>query len=224
MNESRNTEPGFRYTEVEPPNAIAHLAFCFFEFSIDGPGSEPIPHEIVPDGFVSLLIRKNRKDRSREVMLVRGLSLQTFATTVNPGDTHWGVRISPAANAAVLKCDPATVPTQPIFDPGFLSHIAVPLLRGLRGADSFSAACGVFAKVFLHLNTEIAAVDREVSQTVDRIILNYGDIRIDHLAKDLGIGKRQLERRFRNKVGITPKQYARVFSASINRDKFDRGK
>lgn len=59
--------------------------------------------------------------------------------------------------------------------------------------------------------------DRLVEHAAARINANFGDTRIDELAASLGISKRQLDRRFLCRVGVSPKTFARVirFQKSI---------
>ncbi|MDH3529473.1 MAG: AraC family transcriptional regulator [Acidobacteriota bacterium] len=211
MSNNQSTEFRFRYREVSPPADISHLAFCFFEFSIDRRGTEPIPYEVVPDGFISILFRRAAGSEERALLLARGLSLESFATTVMPGDVHWGFRISPASNRRILRCDPKSVPTRPLHGPHLLGHVTSALSPKLKSAKSYEHACDMFTWFLRNLEVPPGSIDGTISAAVEAIMKSRGDIRITDLALDVGVNKRLLERRFRREVGLTAKQYARVF-------------
>lgn len=211
MREANESQFRFRYEEARPPSDISHLAFCFFEFSVLGKGCDLIPHEIQPDGFISVLIRKKIKPASPPILLIRGLSLDTFTASVSPGDVHWGFRVSPAANRLVFRCDPNKIPTQPLIRPSILPHISTELEPVLARIGSFKEAQVVFRSLFNCLEIPREERDPAVSQAVDNLIASNGTAKISEVVDDLGVNRRGLERRFRKDVGMTLKQYARVF-------------
>jgi AraC-like DNA-binding protein len=53
-------------------------------------------------------------------------------------------------------------------------------------------------------------VDAAVMAAVDWIVESHGTVRIEALARRVGLGRRQLERRFLIAVGITPKRLCRI--------------
>jgi AraC-like DNA-binding protein len=52
--------------------------------------------------------------------------------------------------------------------------------------------------------------DYTVEECLRRIEAHRGRLSVAQLAKDLGVSSRQLSRRFRNNVGLTPKEFSRV--------------
>jgi len=55
-----------------------------------------------------------------------------------------------------------------------------------------------------------AAPDRDFERAVSSVVRAEGRISVDALAAGMGVGTRQLERRFRERVGLGPKRFAKV--------------
>src|SRR5687768_15115 len=93
------------YREAAPSEEFSDLVFSFWEFTTANEEFGSIEHEIFPDGCISLFYHRNEKFNLRQV-LFNGLHLQSVTTTVFPNSTLWGMRISPASCAKMLRADP----------------------------------------------------------------------------------------------------------------------
>lgn len=216
--EDKTKDFRFYYNEIHPPAEIKHLAACFFEFSISSASPTPIPHEVFPDGCVSLLYRRNERLKIN-LLLTKGLSLKTFHTEVFAEDIHWGMKFSPAAAARVLRCDPEDIPTVPVSDKKFLPHLTVGLLDKLKGCTNFREAAAVYAEVLNNLEISPKEIDQKVAGAVNMIEKHKGEIKISEIAEAIDLSTRQLERRFRESTGLTPKQFlrtCRLHATSVN--------
>ena len=200
----------FFYRENLPNPRIEHLIFGFFEFSIKSDSAAPLPHEVFPDGCVSILYRRN-KNLNIELLLLKGISIETFRTEVFDNDIYWGFRILPAVSAKVLRCDPGEIPTQPVFSNDILPHLLADLLNQLRDCENFEEAIGVFTNKLENLQIPSDEVDEEITRAVDIIKNKNGEIKIAEIADKIGLSRRQLERRFKKCSGISPKQLARTY-------------
>ena len=199
----------FQYNEMLPPEEISHLLFCFFEFTIEGNSSAPTPHEVFPDGCVSLMYRRNEK-LGINLLLLKGLSLETFHTEVFAGDIHWGIKLSPAACAKVLRCDPKDIPTQPLFDNKILSHLTTNLSSKLSKCDNFQESVAIFKEVLINLDIAKSEIDKKIIKAIKLIEEYNGEAKISEVAEAVNLSTRQLERLFRKSSGLTPKQFSRV--------------
>lgn len=197
-----------RYGEVPAQDAIAHLADCFFEFSVESNFVSPVSHEVFPDGCISLIYRRNHR-LGIDVLLLKGLSLEPFYTQVFAGDVHWGVRFLPCAASKILRCDPKQIPTQPV-DERDLLHLTNGLLERLIVCTEFSEARQVFLEMLISLEVETEQIDKQVALAIQLISQTNGEPKISEIADSVGLGRRQLERRFRQSTGITPKQFSRI--------------
>jgi AraC-like DNA-binding protein len=73
-----------------------------------------------------------------------------------------------------------------------------------------SAAITVFQDFVSVRQLSCAPIDVAVRQCLDAINLCDGSEQIGEIAFALGLSQRQLQRRFRARVGLTPKEYARI--------------
>jgi transcriptional regulator GlxA family with amidase domain len=78
-------------------------------------------------------------------------------------------------------------------------------LERLQEAADDEARVAVVADVLLQLPF---ARDRAVSLAIERLIRPDGPAPVAAVARELGLSERQLERRFRARVGLTPKRFA----------------
>lgn len=204
-----DTNLKFQYKEVSPPGEISHLVFCFFEFLVKDDSPVPIPHEVFPDTSVAILYRRNER-LDLNLLLVKGLSLETFHTKVFSGDVHWGVKFSPAASAKILRCDPKDVITQPVLSKEILPHLTFGLLNKLKNCKSFEDLITIFENTLKSLKIRKSEIDEKVSEAIKTIEESKGEAKISKVAEAINLSRRQLERRFRKNSGLTLKQFARI--------------
>src|SRR5829696_4303041 len=90
------------YREAAASEALSPLIFSFWEFTTASENFGTIDHEIFPDGCVSLFYHCNKNFKLRRIIF-NGLSLESVTVPIFPGDVYWGMRISPAACAGILR-------------------------------------------------------------------------------------------------------------------------
>jgi methylphosphotriester-DNA--protein-cysteine methyltransferase len=197
------------YREVAPAAEISRFVLSFWEFVVGGESSAPAEHEIFPDGCVSLFYHRNEKFNLQKVSL-SGLHLETIKVPVFAGDVFWGMRLSPAACARILRSNPSEFQTRNVYEAKEFPHLTENLPAKLEACRNFTEAVGAYEKLFRELNFQPEDFDKKVAEAVEIIEENKGEIKIAELAEAINLSQRQLERRFRNSSGLTPKQYARA--------------
>ncbi len=195
------------YREIAPSTDLRNLILSFWEFRVPSGIASPIEHEIFPDGCVSLYYFRNLQ-RGINVVGLSSLQTETITRHVSAGDIFWGMRISPAACSSLLRVDPMALEENGPFQLEKFSHLLSGLSDALRAVESIDAAATVFETRVRHL-TDVA-IDGSVATAVSIIDELNGELRIDQLAKDVGLSPRQLQRRFKKSSGLSPKQYARI--------------
>jgi AraC-like DNA-binding protein len=197
------------YREAAPPSEFAHLVFSFWEFTVGGETQAPRQHEIFPDGCVSLFYHRNENFNIRKLSL-SALHLESIKVPVFAGDIFWGMRISPAACARVLRSNASKFQEKSVFEAEEFSHLTENLLDHLAACRNFAEAISVFEKRLRELNFKPEDFDEKIAEAIKIIEENNGEIKIAGLAGALNLSARQLQRRFKNSSGLTPKQYARA--------------
>ncbi len=80
----------------------------------------------------------------------------------------------------------------------------------IHGARSLRERLSVMEATLLKRLDEKYDLDKTVEALVRRITFTKGCYSVDRLAKDIGLSARQLERKFRLMVGISPKLFSRI--------------
>ncbi len=195
--------PPFLYVELAPAPALARFAQAYWAFEVRG--RSPIArHTVWPDGCLSFVCRW----RSGEDVLVAfsGPRIDPIHVPVREGDRFRGVRLRPFALGPLLGVDPRSV-----RDRGGSAADLLP------GASSLAAATADAEEAFDALEARLLEraerapdADPVVRRAVEEIEAAGGTRPIHAVAGRVGLGGRQLRRRFRAATGLSPKEYARV--------------
>lgn len=200
------------YRELEPPSDLQCYVLAYWAFVAPAAHDGVYQHRVMPDGCVQLSYLK----QARLLHLV-GPRLEALEVPVQPGHVFWGVRFRPGAAGAVLgvPCLDLRDAVGPTFL--FVPERAQVLLQALQACETMEEAVAAVSEVLRRFAAQAEAPDALVQQGVAAIVAAQGQLRISELAEKLDLSERQFQRRFRQAVGLTPKQFARIrrFRASV---------
>lgn len=197
------------YREIKPSADISQIVLSFWEFVVNKENVAPIQHEIFPDGCVSLFYHRNDNFNLKQLTLT-GLNLETIITPVFPTDIFWGMRLSPAACASVLRANPVIFRMERILEADKFPHLTDGLLEKLNDCKSFEEAIAIYEIRLKELAFGQNLFDEKIVQAIEIIEQTSGEIKISEIAEALNLSTRQLERRFKTSSGLSPKQFART--------------
>ena len=197
------------YREIVPKPEFSHLVLSFWEFTAASENFASIQHEIFPDGCVSLLYHRNENFNLKQLIL-SGLNLESIVAPVFPTDVYWAMRISPAACANLLLADPADFVGKRMLEIEKFPHLTDGLLEKFNACQNFDEAVAVYENQLRKIDLGEKSFDEKIEQAVKIIEQRSGEIKISELAEQLNLSVRQLERRFKNSSGLTPKQFVRA--------------
>lgn len=80
----------------------------------------------------------------------------------------------------------------------------------IRNAYGFEERVGIFENHFLKRLAALPSDDKTVGFAAEMIVKSGGTISVSRLAENIGVSERRLERKFRSRVGISPKMLART--------------
>ncbi|WP_167881185.1 helix-turn-helix domain-containing protein [Leptospira gomenensis] len=83
-------------------------------------------------------------------------------------------------------------------------------LNRIRDAESFERRTEISDSYLLGLRKKRSSSDPLINEALKRIVAKKGRIKIAELQEILGVGKKNLERKFRLNVGYNPKEFARL--------------
>lgn len=206
------------YAEFAAVTALAPFVRCVWTFHATAPAGAPVL--VVPDGRPELVVHCG--DRFAEI--ARAGTVKTQPRALFSGQVTRPFHVQPLGRAAVIG-----VRFRPAGARAFLGRalrdttdlrLSIGRLLG-HGATSLmyelEAMSGAAARV-QRLQEFVAARidsygerDPVVEAAVARIEATQGRVDVDALARDAAIGRRQLERRFGEFVGVGPALLASIF-------------
>jgi AraC-like DNA-binding protein len=196
------------FHEIDPDPMLAPYVWCYWEFTSPKTQQGPYLHRVMPDGCIHLAYaRRNAQDDS---VLLLGPRLGPLEVWINPSEIYWGVKCWPGAPEALLHIAASDIAVPSDLARRHLSLLATQLEERLPACATISEAATVFDDALLEVPPRAAALDPLVQAGVRAIIASEGQARMSEIASQLGISKRQFQRRFSSATGITPKQFARI--------------
>ena len=206
------------YAEFAPVAALAPFVRCVWTFHAPAPGGPAV--RIVPDGRPELIVHCG--DRFAEI--ARDGTVKTQPRALFAGQVTHPLHLRPLGRAAVIG-----VRFHPAGARAFLGRalrdttdLRLPIGRLLgHGSAALTSELetmnGAAARVQRLQEFVAARIDSHgdrdalVEAAVARIEATQGRADVDALARDAGIGRRQLERRFGDFVGVGPGLLASIF-------------
>lgn len=199
---------------------------CFWELDEVDADPTTTPHLVVPDGRPELIVHYRRPFVRRQggVDVAEGRAF-LFGQLLEP------IELTPNGPVGVIaaRLRPEGLGlfgSQPAFE---LTGRAIPVSQlGYGGADLSMRVAEArspearrrILENFLLRRAGVSGRRRSaVSSAVDRIRRHQGSLPIERAARAVGVGRRQLERLFREQVGVSPKWFSRQvrFQALLRR-------
>jgi AraC-like DNA-binding protein len=199
------------YSERRPRSELQDWIQSLWTFDATALGAPVYEHFVPPDGCISILSRR-QADVAPLSLIVVGPRCEPHQVPIQRGDCYDGVRFWPyAARTLFGETLPALVgQIAPLatFAADLAERIGAALGQTMEGSQAPLHAA--VPAVLLERLPSVEETDSVVRATTARIIANRGVTSISELAGEMGVGLRQLQRRFRRETGLTLKQFARV--------------
>jgi AraC-like DNA-binding protein len=212
-----------RYRTYAPPPVLRPFVRALW--SLEGDDPSPAADRIFPDGCMELVVHLGAPFSAWDDD--GGEAAQPGAFLV--GQLTRALRIRPSRQAAVVgvRFHPGgawpflRLPQHELYGrrPA-LADVSPALARvaeGSRDARDLEGAVAAIAARLAAMAARFDPLDRRVTASVAAIERTAGAVSVDALARDAGVGARQLERLFRDAVGLAPKTLARLarFQAAL---------
>jgi AraC-like DNA-binding protein len=207
------------YAEFPPPPRLARFVHCLWTFA--SATEHAVPERIVPDGRPELVVHCARPYREVGVdgalraqpralfagQLTRPLHLRAAGAA-----SVVGVRFRPDGARASLgrpmrECADARIALDDVWV-GSGTRLADAMTAQRDGAARLALAEAFVAE---RIGASSHGVDEAVACCVAMIEASHGQVAIDALLQAAGLGRRQLERRFADAVGVGPALLAAIF-------------
>jgi AraC-like DNA-binding protein len=205
------------YREYPAHPVLATIVDCVW--TLDGHARDMADAQpVLPDGRPEIILHlgesfervHNGGHRERQARLIfAGQLLRPLELRATGCVAVVGIRLKPHGAAALFQ----EAQHRLVGETLALEAVSSPLAQDLdwvrqRGRGTADAARTVQQLLVRRVNA--GRVDRQVHVAVDRISRSGGLVTMDQLAVHSGMTVRQLERRFQQAVGISPKRLARI--------------
>lgn len=205
-----------RYREYPPPASLARFIECFWTLEAPANGAAGA-QKILPDGCIELILNfaepfrqySGGRSRVQPRRFVVGQMRQPVEIEPRGTSAILAVRFHPAGAYPLLRMpiDELTGRVHP------LDQVAAQLERDIErevyARDAWPARVAALGRL-LELRMLAAPPDFAVDFATAKILASAGAVRVSHLLHDVNLSARQLERRFRERVGIGPKSLGRI--------------
>jgi len=143
--------------------------------------------------------------------MLTGPRTEPLQTRVQGGLKVWGSMLWPGAAPSLLGIDVEALRSGQIpLRRAMGDAAATNLQQAFRAVEGEAqAAQALDAALLGHLPPK-RALDGKVMQAVFRLLQSNGEAAVGEVAAAVGLSPRQLRRRFRREVGLTPKELARI--------------
>jgi len=204
-----------RYHEVSPSASAARYVKCYWILEDAAPSREP--QRIVPDGRSELILNFAQPFESQvagewrrqpQSFVVGQITGPLLLRACGPARIL-GVRFHPHGVGSVLDASASEL-TNRVAPTDCLSMQLHRELRRLLDLESPSAALGRIDRIFCRLIRERREGQTPVIAAVRQLERTAGQARIAAIAEAAGLSLRQLQRRFHEAVGISPKLFSRM--------------
>jgi len=185
--------------QAAPPPALAAVVDAFWQHD----GDQQL--RILPDGCMDFIF-----DLERGQARLVGAMTEAALVSISHGESFLGVRFLPGAAAPYLT-DPASDFTDDgaRFDEVTRSR-GVYLAERVAEAPNHAERRRLIAEFLLTRTTRLRPPEPRLRRAVRHLRAHGGPGAVRDVARELGLGERQLERLFAAHVGVGPKAFARI--------------
>jgi AraC-like DNA-binding protein len=196
------------YSERPPREELKDWIQCLWTFDARHLAEKSYEHYVPPDGCVAILQNVNRQASVRPLILV-GPRWTPTQVAILAGDFYFGIRCWPFAARALLenKISQVTGLAAPIQF--LMPDLATELSSAVSPLADQQWHEGV-QDVLCRVLKQASPIDSLVRSATEEIALSGGNVRLEHLAEQLHVSLRQLQRRFLQETGFKLKQFSRI--------------
>ncbi len=206
------------YKTLPPPAHLEPFVDCIWVLAAAKGDGDPEPEIVLPDGKTELVVHFGDA-----FLKLEGGSYQRQARVLMSGQLTQRIMLKPTGEIGVVsirfKAAGAArffdVPYEEIvdrvvdfaqFEPAFSAAIH----ERIACARSHDERLAAMIAVLEERLTQESKEDIFVRQACQYIVRAEGEYSVQHLVKLIGFSERQLERKFKRQVGITPKILSRI--------------
>jgi AraC-like DNA-binding protein len=210
------------YREHAPALALRHHVACYWtHFYAPHDNTNVVTtHRVLPDGCMDLLVRFD-ENRGATASII-GTMTTAIVTSSTSRTALVGIRFLPGEAFAFLDLSARFATDREVAPRDAGLGDTTPLLDALSTLP-VSAWPSALDRFLCARLARVRPADVRVRRSVRALMDTRGNTRVSCLASELGVSERHLERAFLERVGVSPKSFARVIRlqsliAMLNRE------
>lgn len=196
----RRTAPAFH--ELAPPEILSSFVDRFWSASVPENGRF-FEYAIVPDGCVDVVYEQTG---TQVRCLIFGTNSRTRPFRINPEATYLGIRFRPGMARHLLAIAPGELTDRHVEVPSFLGIGPEQVME----TPTFPEQSGLLAQAIVHTLHRNNAAPTSLDQAIEYVQQTRSIWQAAVLADLCGISQRQMERRVKIAIGLSPKFLLRI--------------
>jgi AraC-like DNA-binding protein len=210
---------GFSIKNLQALKALRPYIHTYWYGRFNTGRSTNFVQKVIPNGFVELIIHLSERhcslyqdsvwSQSPDYTLI-GMFTQPYEVQFDHLVNVFGVRFKPEGILNLFGIPSAEFCGNYFDMETVLSKSFTSFSNRIRGQKDIHSMINIANDYFLDCLSKNSIEPYYLNRAAEYIRLRDGLIRTDDLAGKVFISNRQLEREFKSKIGITPKQYIRI--------------
>jgi AraC-like DNA-binding protein len=192
------------YQEHAPHPALADYVQCYWSIA---PSSLELINHVLPDGCIDIMFGFNDTTYSADVV---GTMQAAVSVPIAPHETSLGVRFKPGGALPFLRLPMHEITDQTLELKNVWGKVGAYLAEQLHAAPTIPAKIARLEVELLQRVDCLPSVDSLTLDAVHCILTARGSVTVRELTAYTALSERQLERRFRQHTGLSPKLFARM--------------
>lgn len=208
------------YRKYQPAEILLPFVECYFVWDSEGPLKETLVVESPPNGFCSIVFNyadpyrfTNNKYQDLQVPLqfISGQNIFSYQLHLSGAIGIAGIVFKPAALATILDLAMFDFVEERIdLFKVFPKDIVAAYINNIRSAEGENEKAKMLEQFVLQqIHTNKPQTDY-IDEAANLIVEKNGMLQVAELLKNSCMSRRTFERKFFQKVGLSPKYYARI--------------
>ncbi|NID11837.1 DUF6597 domain-containing transcriptional factor [Fibrivirga algicola] len=207
-----------RYQKIKPAPHLTPFVECYFVWESDDRLITPLLIESPPTGFASMvftygdpyIVQTDRYMKTAPVAFLTGQATRQYALQVTGHLGMAGIVFRPAGISSLFGWPMYEVTDERIPLTDVLGTPVTFLHEQLCHSQTAESRASILEQFVNHQFLKRGDRFDRTDYAANLIVDTFGTLTVSELMNDLYVCRRQFERQFLHKVGISPKYYARI--------------
>ncbi len=204
------------FERVDPQGDLERFIECFWV--IESGDKTVVKQKIIPDGFPEVIfhygdkyrININKKWEVQEKALVAGQIKKHFFLENTGASGVFGIKFKPAALTHLFDISMSELADKVIPLNSLKLYGLQSLQKDIQASSGHTAMVASAKKYLLDIIPGIKKYNAVIDKAIDLIFKSNGTMSVTDMCKELFITERQLQRLFKQYIGLSPKLYSRI--------------